>query len=336
YNIGVGVVNPWAKLQVETSEVSGTGMFVSAGNASGNNYGIDVEVYGSGATSNTAGYFYANGGTNNYGIQISGIPVGTNNYALYSQATAKSYFGGSVGIGAPSPGYKLDVQGGQINTSGGLCIAGDCKTAWSQVGGGLGGGGTVNYVGKFTGTGTIGNSLIFDNGTNVGIGTASPANKLDIEGGLAVGATYSGISIAPTNGMIVEGKVGIGTTNPGTSMLKVNGIIESSSIGFKFPYGGIQDTAATGFGAWVARSPGVNYQVTTDGFVMGYGSGNEGAYIYISTDAAIVPTTVRVRSGSTSGTTGGYWNVTSPVKKGDSYRVDSNMATTIYWIPLGQ
>src|SRR3989338_7373244 len=43
---------------------------------------------------------------------------------------------GNLGIGTASPGYKLDVQAGQINSSGGLCIAGDCKTAWSQVGGG--------------------------------------------------------------------------------------------------------------------------------------------------------------------------------------------------------
>jgi hypothetical protein len=42
--------------------------------------------------------------------------------------------------------------------------------------------GTTNYVSKFTGTNTVGNSQIFDNGTNVGIGTATPAQKLDVNG----------------------------------------------------------------------------------------------------------------------------------------------------------
>lgn len=47
---------------------------------------------------------------------------------------------------------------------------------------------------------------------NVGIGTNNPANKLDVEGGAVIGATYSGTNLAPTNGLLVEGNVGIGTT----------------------------------------------------------------------------------------------------------------------------
>jgi hypothetical protein len=47
--------------------------------------------------------------------------------------------------------------------------------------------GTTNYLPKFTGSTTIGNSLVFDNGTNVGIGTNNPLNtgsrNLDVNAG---------------------------------------------------------------------------------------------------------------------------------------------------------
>ena len=42
--------------------------------------------------------------------------------------------------------------------------------------------GTTNYVAKFTGANSVGNSLIYDNGTNVGIGTTGPGAKLDVIG----------------------------------------------------------------------------------------------------------------------------------------------------------
>jgi Chaperone of endosialidase len=42
--------------------------------------------------------------------------------------------------------------------------------------------GTTNYLPKFTGASTIGNSLVYDNGTNVGIGTASPTALLHLSG----------------------------------------------------------------------------------------------------------------------------------------------------------
>lgn len=53
---------------------------------------------------------------------------------------------------------------------------------------GVGGSGTTNFHPKWTASGTLGNSLIFDNGTNVGIGTSTPnyaatnRTTLDING----------------------------------------------------------------------------------------------------------------------------------------------------------
>jgi hypothetical protein len=42
--------------------------------------------------------------------------------------------------------------------------------------------GTANYIPKFTASGTIGNSLIYDNGTSVGIGTTPISEKLEVGG----------------------------------------------------------------------------------------------------------------------------------------------------------
>jgi hypothetical protein len=54
--------------------------------------------------------------------------------------------------------------------------------------------GTTNYLAKFTATSAIGNSLLFDDGTNVGVNTNSPDVKLTIDG-----ATGGNSSINLTN-----------------------------------------------------------------------------------------------------------------------------------------
>ena len=46
-------------------------------------------------------------------------------------------------------------------------------------------GGTANKVAKFSGASTIANSIIYDNGSEVGIGTTAPSATLTIDGTLA-------------------------------------------------------------------------------------------------------------------------------------------------------
>jgi hypothetical protein len=51
---------------------------------------------------------------------------------------------------------------------------------------------------------------------NVGLGTTTARNRLDVEGAAVIGATYSGTNTAPANGLLVEGPTYIGRiTDPG-------------------------------------------------------------------------------------------------------------------------
>jgi hypothetical protein len=84
---------------------------------------------------------------------------------------------------------------GQVKITGGTPGAGKVLTSdaaglgtWqTPAGGSVGGSGSINYISKFTAASTLGDSQIFDNGSNIGIGKSNPAGKLDIN---AVDALY--------------------------------------------------------------------------------------------------------------------------------------------------
>ncbi|MFH1046872.1 MAG: tail fiber domain-containing protein [Patescibacteria group bacterium] len=102
--------------------------------------------------------------------------------------------GGNVGIKTANPTYDLDVSG-NVRITGTLTVEGSPLITGS---------GTANYIPRFTSASNIGNSLIYDSGTNIGIGTTSPASKVHVEAGQLslTGVSANGVNV---NGMTMWG-----------------------------------------------------------------------------------------------------------------------------------
>jgi hypothetical protein len=145
-NVGIGTTSPTVTL-----EVSGRGLITSSG------------------SSDTFAVTHSSGS----GIGVN-ITKGGNGEGLYVNKTSGT--GNAVTIVGTLNATTLVKSGGTSSQY--LMADGSVSTLTNPVTGT----GTTNYVPKWTSGSAIGNSQIFDNGTNVGIGTASPAYKLDVSG----------------------------------------------------------------------------------------------------------------------------------------------------------
>jgi hypothetical protein len=172
-----------------------------------------------------AGYNFVNTPTNLQRRATKYVSIG----GAGSERLWVDLVGGKVGIGTTTPAYKLDVAG-DINGNR-LCIRGDCKDSWPTGG--------QNYW-VLTGNNLTPSSTAW----NVGIGTTTPAFKLDVQGGwLRVGSGSNAIQLETQSGFhriafeelrfwdwsfgndmvtFKDGNVGIGTTAP-VSKLSVLG-----------------------------------------------------------------------------------------------------------------
>ena len=70
--------------------------------------------------------------------------------------------------------------------------------------GGITGSGTDNYIPRFNGTTALENSIIFDDGTNIGIGTVSPISKFNLVGG-AASFDFGGFANIPAIKLLASG-----------------------------------------------------------------------------------------------------------------------------------
>lgn len=129
---------------------------------------------------------------------LGALPTGT--YGIYNASAYDNYFSGNLGIGSVSPGAKLDVVGtarfSNTLTFNGVSASTDNTVLLlnssnqvisdeidSRVWGStlVDGSGSSNYLSKWSDANTVTTSQIYDNGTNVGIGSATPGNILDLD-----------------------------------------------------------------------------------------------------------------------------------------------------------
>lgn len=183
------------------------------------------------------------------------------------------------------------------NASGTLALTSDITSSIS---------GTANYIPKFTSANVLGNSSIFDNGTNVGIGTTTPTEKLDVTGNINVSGTgfFSGnvgigtLLSTSTNFNILRPITGATSAN----VLRLNGTIQHDATGTVNYMMPIISTEAASFNIGVIN--GVNVSFGT----LGAGSSvTELNGINISSNLTAATNNYGIRSQIPSGT--GRWNV---------------------------
>jgi hypothetical protein len=126
------------------------------------------------------------------------IAIGDNTAKYITTGVGNIAIGAGSGLDNLTTGSYNTILGGSLgssigNVSNNIILAdgqGNIRFQWDGTNVKLNGNNaitqsgtiTTNYLPKFTGASTIGNSQIFDNGTNVGIGTASPSSKFEVNG----------------------------------------------------------------------------------------------------------------------------------------------------------
>jgi len=204
--VGVGTASPGETLQAN-------GAIKSTGVVATNTPSSTVLSYQSSAPAGgVVGSFIGSWGPNtstlgaiNFYLAHSDGSAGTTSLVINNQ--------GNVGIGTGAPTYKLHVAGtlyasGQVYSNGVTVCQSNGTNCPS--GGSMGGSGNSNYIPKFTGSTTLGNSLIYDNGSAVGINTVSPTDGvLDVVTYAGNNAIYGASSANGTGVYGVGGTYGV-------------------------------------------------------------------------------------------------------------------------------
>ena len=272
--VGIGTASPSDKLEVvgniRIDSTSAAQLFLDS--AAGNDSVINFQE---GATQKAK---------IGYDNSLSGFAMVTGS-GPYSTADMVILDSGNVGIGTTSPSQKLQVSGNSLVT--GTQFIGDTFTKIQQAGGNLlltnqSSSGAIRFLTNST------ERVRIDSSGNVGIGTTSPSQKLEVIGNVKVSSTIYSPNLATWGNVpmtirsddyirfltsssnsermriLNNGNIGIGTTNP-TKKLHVDGNTLISAEKYYYVAGG-----GAGFGSDASG----NFKIRQNGADLIFGSGN--------------------------------------------------------------
>jgi hypothetical protein len=224
-SVGIGTSAPSTAFYVYRTDADAVGTFQGLQTESGGTgkSAIQIDVNGKG------GFAIANDATSG----TRALTISNNSgYGVSTVEAMRITSTGSVGIGTSSPTMKLDISGTSYggvyikststNYSGISLENTNSATKW-QIGVE---GGTYHTAGKLNiGIDAVGSAIIIDSSRNVGIGTSSPAAKLDVVGGM----NLSGQLLAGASGSVFSPLVSAGYIS-GTSNMYLRNISGTNRI----------------------------------------------------------------------------------------------------------
>lgn len=129
--------------------------------------------------------------------------------SLYIDSTGGLYLNTKGGTSSTIQIGDTATNGVTLNVSGVIrqqnvlvCLQNGTNCPGSLGSANITGSGASGYLARWTSTSNLGSSVIYDDGTNVGIGTANPTGKLQVAGHLNV--TAGNVSVQSGNGLCLN------------------------------------------------------------------------------------------------------------------------------------